>query len=54
MQTEFYSGSVIVTYIHSADSSSVEATGIHYRSSFNRRRSTSFLHPSSPFHKFRI
>ncbi|THU64905.1 hypothetical protein C4D60_Mb01t31420 [Musa balbisiana] len=27
---------VVVTYIHSTDSSTAKATGIHYRSSFNR------------------
>ena len=42
MQTRFYSGSIVVTYIHSVDSSSVEAIGIHHWSSFNRRRPTTF------------
>ena len=37
-----YSGLVVVTYIHSADLSSVEATGVNYQSSFNRQRPTTF------------
>ena len=52
IQTRFYSGSVVVTYIHSRF---LFRRGHWYPLMvfFNRRRPTTFLHPSSPFHKFR-
>ena len=51
MQIEFYSDSIVVTYIHSADSSSVEATIIHYLPSKGEDQLS--LQLDSPYDRFR-
>ena len=50
---DFYSGSVIVNYIHSTDSSCVEATGTHISLSLIGEDQLPLYTLSSPFHRFR-